>query len=142
MILFRGVAGAKPMRFWDKSQLMHIWKQRQLPVKAAPLKDGVSRFMKKVVYPRQKKLVSIGQAWRELLPEDLVAHSCLEDIRGGRLTVLVDSAAHLYELNLLIQQGLADQLRQNCTGVSIHEIILRRGVWYRTGEQGQNIPEF
>jgi hypothetical protein len=130
------------MRFWDKSQLMQIWRQRQRRERSAPLKESVGRFMKKVVYPRQRKLSVIGEAWREALPAELVEHSCLEDLRGGRLTVLVDSAPHLYELRLLIQQGLVDQLREACPKGGVSEIILRRGTWYRIDTEGREIPEF
>ena len=112
---------------------------RQGKPPAEELKNGVDRFMRRVVIPRRKKLSQLGDAWRELLPAEIVEHSCLESFRGGQLRVLVDSAAHMAELNLLIREGLSEQIRQMCPNLPLSKIKLVRGSWYYTNEEGNRI---
>ena len=120
-------------RTWEK-------KKRTRPVK--PLGVTAVEFIRKVVHPRQKKLQIISQAWQELLPEQIIRHTCLDSLRQGRLRVLTDDAASLYELNLLIEEGLVDQLNQHCPGLGFFRIDLSRGRWYHTDEDGTKIPEY
>jgi len=126
-------------RYWDKSQLDRVWRNRQRPGTVHPLKEGVQFFLKKVVYPREKKMSAVAHAWTELLPEELQEHSWLAGIQKGQLKVLVDSAAHLYELNLLVKGGLLNQLRDLCPNVSLSAIRLERGMWYRVDADGNKI---
>src|SRR5580765_7094045 len=63
-------------------------------------------FFKKSVEKRQTKLGQIAICWAGLVPETLLAHSSLESYSRGTLTVLVDSAAHLYEIKQLLLAGL------------------------------------
>jgi len=127
---------------WDQGKLSHIWQQRQQKPAGRWLGQSVDKFLRQVIIPRQKKLSKLGQAWKELLPPELAEHSCLEGLRAGQLRVLVDSAAHLSELNLLLREGLLDELRQMCPQVSLSRIKLVRGQWYDTDEEGTKIPRF
>jgi len=126
-------------RYWDKSQLDRVWRNRQRKVSTHPLKEGVQFFLKKVVYPRHKKMSAVARAWTELLPAELREHSWLAGVQKGQLRVLVDSAPHLYELNLLVKGGLLNQLRDLCPNVSLSAIRLERGVWYRVDADGNKI---
>lgn len=128
--------------YWDKEKLVRVWRSRQRPERAAPLKDTVDRFLRKQVIPRRKKLAKIAAVWNELLPEELLRHSCLDRFSRGTLYVLVDSSVHLAELNMLIKEGLLEQLRQGCPSLSIRGIRLKRGYWYNRGDGGEVVPVF
>ncbi len=114
---------------------------RRTPQKTQLLGHWVDRFMRREVYPKQKRLGQLGRAWMELLPEELVDHTCLENLRGGCLRVLVDNASSLYELALL-KESLIDQLYQLCPGVAPSDIRFVRGLWYQTNEEGFRIPNY
>jgi len=106
------------------------------------LSGAVGNFMKHQVYKRQKKLTALAHAWTHLLPDELIKHCCLESFRGGTLTVLVDGAGYLSELDLMIREGLLDQLRQLCPTLPLSRIKLKRGRWYHIDEEGNKITEF
>lgn len=126
----------------EQQDLKQLWENRQFRRRDSSLKSVLDRFMRRQVYPRARKTVRLGRAWAALLPEELVEHSCLDGLRNGQLQVLVDSAAHLYELNLLIKQGLLGELRDMCPSVAISRIKLVRGIWYRIDEEGNKIPDY
>ena len=128
------------MTWWDKEQLQRVWESRQPQRKTKALSQGGDKFMRRKVYPRQKKLSGLAQAWQELLPIELIEHSCLNSFSAGRLLVLVDNSSHLFEMNLLIKEGLVDHLRQECPQSGLVEIKLIRGTWYRTDEEQHQIP--
>lgn len=130
------------MTWWDQERLQRVWQARQLKYRTTPLKKNISDFMKRAVYPRQKRFAGLAHTWQQLLPEELVKHSCLESLKGGCLQVLVDSSSHLFELDLLVKEGLAEHLRQECPRSGITEIRLMRGTWYQSGAQDGTIPEF
>ena len=131
------------MSDWQERQtLKQLWESRQFRRRDSSLKSQLDRFMRREVYPRARKTVRLGRAWAALLPEELVEHSCLDGLRNGQLQVLVDSAAHLYELNLLVKQGLLGELRDMCPSVAISSIKLVRGTWYHKDEEGNKIPDY
>ena len=126
----------------DKGELRRRWELRRKRYQARRLGDAVGRFMKQEVFKRHKKTGKLAEAWVELLPEELIEHSCLESFQGGTLGVLVDSAAHLAEIDLLVREGLLDQLRERCPRAPLARIRLKRGRWYREDEEGNQIAEF
>ena len=126
---------------WDKQALNRITKNRQVQKTTQPLAKVVDQFIRREVAPRQKKLSCLGQAWRKLLPEALLEHTCLENIYHGKLKVLVDDGPSLYELSQL-KEELLDQLRQCCPSVAPVEIRFVRGCWYHTNEEGNPIPDY
>ena len=121
-------------------------KSRQKDAKSAlsvqNLSGAIGTFMKREVFKRQKKLTSLAHAWTHLLPDELIEHSCLDGYRGGTLTVLVDGAGYLSELDLMIREGLLDQMRQLCPTLPLSAIKLKRGRWYHTDEEGHKITAF
>ncbi len=127
---------------WDKEKLVRVWKSRQMTSRTKSLKDTVDQFLRRQVIPRRKKLSRIAEAWNNLLPEELLKHSCLDRFSRGTLYVRVDSAVHLSELNILIKEGLLEQIRQMCPSLSISKIKLTYGYWYNTDESGDSIPIF
>jgi len=88
----------------------------------------LAEFLRRRVYPRQRKLGRVGAAWGEMLPEGLREHTCLEGLARGTLRVLVDDAASLYELRLATED-LLEQLRQACPSAGVSEIHFVRGCW-------------
>jgi hypothetical protein len=129
------------MTWWDKERLQRVWEQRQPKRKTKELSQCVDTFMRRKVYPRQKKFSGLAQAWQELLPNELIDHSCLDSFQAGRLQVLVDNASYLFEMDLLIKEGLVDHLREKCPKSGLSEIKLVRGTWYRLDEEQHHIPK-
>ena len=89
-------------------------------------------FFKQSVQKRQTKLAQIAESWGRLVPELLNEHCALEAFvpRSGTLTVVVDSASHLYELKQLLLAGLEQQLLLAASSSGLRKVVLRRGRWY------------
>lgn len=130
------------MTAWDPAKLKRVTQQRSRTKKPArTLAQSLDAFLRRRVYPRQRKLGRLAQAWQHLLPETLQEHTCLDSLNRGRLKVLVDDAASLYELNLMKHQ-LLDQLRQLCPNAAPSDLRLVRGRWYHINEEGIRIPDY
>ena len=128
--------------YWDKEKLERVWEQRQGSQRGKTLGSEVKVFMQRLVRPRQRMLSQLSQGWQALLPEELTEHSCLESFRRGQLRVLVDSSSHLHELNLLVQEGLVDWLRERCPSVGLSDIKLRHQSWYLLDDEGNQVPHY
>lgn len=87
-------------------------------------------FFQQSVQKRQTKLAKIGECFGKLVPETLIDHCSLESLNRGTLTVLVDSASHLYELKQLLLAGLQQQLTLACKSAGLKKITLKPGRWY------------
>jgi hypothetical protein len=94
-------------------------------------------FFKTSVQKRQTKLEKVADCWSQLVPELLNDHCALEGFARGTLTVLVDSASHLYELKQVLLAGLEKQLLTASKGAGLRKIVLRRGRWY-DGDDGSD----
>jgi hypothetical protein len=86
-------------------------------------------FYKHSVEKRQAKFGKIANYWSALVPQTLAAHCSLESLSRGSLTVLVDSASHLYELKQLLLAGLQQQLLLAAKSAGLQKINLKRGHW-------------
>ena len=115
------------MTDWSSEKLQRIREARQVKSSFRSIGNFVENVLERVVNPQQDKLSKLQAAWRELLPEELQAHSRLERLHRGQLQVLVDNAASLYELNLLLGQGLVEHLQKLCPKVPVSRIKLVRG---------------
>jgi hypothetical protein len=98
-------------------------------------------FFKKSIQKRQTKFAKIGECWAAIVPETFCEHTSLESFSKGTLTVLVDSASHLYELKQLLLAGLQQQLLLACKSAGLRKIQLKRGQWYE-GEGAQKKIRF
>jgi len=87
-------------------------------------------FFKRSIQKRQAKFAKIGECWSTLVPVTFCEHTSLESFSKGTLTVLVDSASHLYELKQLLLAGLQQQLLIACKSAGLRKIALKRGQWY------------
>jgi hypothetical protein len=94
------------------------------------LGDEMIEFFRRSVSRRQTKLVKLAEAWARLVPETLSDHCALESFHRGSLTVLVDTASHLYELKQVLLAGLQQQLILACRGAGLQKITLKPGRWY------------
>ena len=107
---------------------------------ALPLGPEMVVFFKQSVQKRQTKLSKIAGCWEQLVPEMLSSHCSLEGLSRGTLTVVVDSASHLYELKQLLLAGLQKQLLLACKGAGLTKISLKPGRWYYEEDAGK--PRF
>ena len=57
----------------------------------------------------------------------------------GSLTVLVDTASHLYELKQLLLAGLQQQLLLACKSAGLRKISLKPGRWYEGTNQERKL---
>ena len=129
------------MTTWDKHALNRVTETRRSRKATRPLANLVDKFMRREVIPRQKKLLRLGHVWQEVLPEELLEHTCLETLYRGTLRVLVDNAPSLFELNQM-KEELLNQLQQHCPNVAPVEIRFVRGLWYRTNQEGIQVPDY
>jgi hypothetical protein len=88
-------------------------------------------FFKHSIQKRQTKLSKIAECWCQLVPEMLLEHCALESFHAGTLKVIVDSAAHLYELKQLLLAGMQTQILLACKSSGLRRITLRQGRWYQ-----------
>jgi hypothetical protein len=109
--------------------------KQSAPPSAGALGPEMVSFFKNAVQKRQTKLGKIADCWAVLVPELLNEHCALEGLHRGTLTVLVDSASHLYELKQLLLAGLQQQLLLACKGAGLRKITLKRGRWYDGDER-------
>jgi hypothetical protein len=101
---------------------------------ADPLGPAMIDFFQHSVQTRQTKFSQVAACWQSLVPELLSEHCALESFSRGTLTVLVDSASHLYELKQLLLSGLQQQLLSACKFAGLKKITLRPGRWYDTAD--------
>ena len=94
-----------------------------------PLGEAIAELFHREVERRQTKLPAVAEAWGALVPERLQDHACLESLHRGRLTVVVDSAPHLYELRQLLLCGLEKQLLKALRPAGVRRLALKRGRW-------------
>ena len=92
--------------------------------------DEIAKLFHGQVEKRQSKTGQAAEAWANIVPEALQAHSCVESLVRGRLTVVVDSAPHLFQLRQLLLAGLEKQLLSACRAAGVRRIALKRGRWY------------
>jgi hypothetical protein len=100
----------------------------------APLGAEMVSFFKHSVAKRHTRLGKIAECWSAIVPEMFNDHCSLESYTRGTLTVMVDSASHLYELKQLLLAGLEGQLLLACKSAGLRKIQLRHGRWYDAGD--------
>jgi hypothetical protein len=108
----------------------------------APLGAEMVSFFKHSVEKRHTKLGKIAQCWSGIVPEIFNDHCSLEGYTRGTLTVIVDSASHLYELKQLLLAGLEGQLLLACKSAGLRKIQLKSGRWYDASAEGEQKVRF
>ena len=106
--------------------------KQSAPAPMPALGPELISFFKHSVQKRQAKLTKIAECWGRLVPELINEHCSLDGFspKTGTLTVVVDSASHLYELKQLLLAGLQQQLMIACSASGLRKVALRRGRWY------------
>ena len=105
-----------------------VWaKQRSPAPTSTPLGDEMVGYFNQTIRKRQTRLATIAEHWNLLVPELLSDHCTLHGLGRGTLTVLVDSAVHLYELRQLLLAGLQQQILLACKADGLRKIVLKPG---------------
>ena len=131
-----------PNSFGDASLRRLVNAKRTAPYEGNLIGPSLVQFFKHSVQKRQTKLGKIAECWARLVPELLLEHCALDGLARGTLTVVVDSASHLYELKQLLLAGLQQQIILACSSCGLKKIALRRGTWYASGADGETRVRF
>jgi len=110
-----------------------------MPGAGVSLGHEVVQFFKQSVDKRQRKFGKIAKCWVLLVPEKLAEHCALESLHRGSLTIMVDSASHLYELKQMMLGGLEKQLKLACPSAGLKKVLLKPGRWYVSAAGQQRI---
>lgn len=120
----------------DDRQLRTAWRNRQAPETISHVSEPMARFVHHTLERRVKQLSALAQVWDELVPEGIREHAALEGFRAGTLTVLVDSAPHRFELEMLLRSGLQKQLAAAFRG-ALSKVRVVPGQFYSIDIEGQ-----
>ncbi|MFW6066204.1 MAG: DUF721 domain-containing protein [Planctomycetota bacterium] len=119
----------------DDALLQTIWQQRRPAERASHVSGPVQMFMKYRLAKRVRALGQLAGIWDELVPADIRDHTALERLQRGTLTVTVDSSAHRFRLQMLLNGGLTAQMRQRFSG-ALNKVRLVPGQFYSVDSAG------
>ncbi|MGC9454595.1 MAG: DUF721 domain-containing protein [Phycisphaerae bacterium] len=119
----------------DDVLLQTIWQQRRPAERASHVSGPIQMLMKYRLAKRVRALSSIAGIWDELVPADIRDHTALERMERGTLIVMVDSAAHRFRLQMLLNGGLMAQIRRRFPG-PLNKIRLVPGQFYSVDTAG------
>ncbi len=125
----------------DDQQLKTAWQNRQVHDEVTHLSGPVATFMKHTLAKRVRNLGELAVAWDEVIPADLREHTALEGFSRGTLTVLVDSAAHRFQLEMLLKGGIQKALAERIPG-ALNRIKLMPGQFCSVDIDGRRRYEF
>jgi hypothetical protein len=125
----------------DDAQLRTIWQQRQFRDSAAHLSQPLSWFMKHTLAKRARQLGQLAEVWDELIPQPIRDHTALDKFHRGVLTVIVDSAAHRFQLQTLLMGGLLRELQRRFSG-ALDKVRVVPGRFYSVDVSGARRYEF
>lgn len=100
----------------DDAQLRTIWQQRQLREPAVPLARPLTVLMKRDLARRVRNFGQLAEIWDEVVPQPVRDHTAIEGFSRGVLRVLVDSAAHRFQLRMMLDGGLQRQIQSRFSG--------------------------
>lgn len=72
-------------------------------------------------------LADLHNIWAQIVGPELSRHSRPDALRRGTLRILVDSAAHMAELQCLVRAGLAGKIEEKFDERPVKTIRLRLG---------------
>lgn len=125
----------------DDAQLQTVWQQRQIRDYTAPLSQPLAVFMKHKLAKRVKQLSKLAEVWDEVIPEEIAEHTALDSFNRGTLAVVVDSAPHRFQLNLLLAGGVKKEIQKRFAG-TLNKIRLIPGQFYSVDINGGERYEF
>ncbi|MBS3734936.1 MAG: DUF721 domain-containing protein [Phycisphaerae bacterium] len=100
----------------DDAQLQTIWQQRQMPAPAVPLAHSMTRLVKHRLARHVRRIGQLADIWDAVIPDGLREHTALSSYARGVLRVAVDSAAHRYQLRMLLDGGLRREIQARFSG--------------------------
>lgn len=74
--------------------------------------DRVFAGMKRDIERSFRRTGGFGKLWSDIVPGELGAASTIQSYARGVLTVAVNDAAAMYEIDRLLRSGLEQQLRE------------------------------
>lgn len=113
----------------DDAQLHTVWQQRQLHDSISPLSQPLHDLLKHTLSKRFRQLHQLAGVWDEVIPESIREHTAMEGLQRGVLTVVVDSAAHRFQLQTLLAGGLLKEIQARFSGV-LQKIRIVPGQFY------------
>jgi len=113
----------------DDRQLRTAWQNRQMTDRTTRLGEPLTFLMKHTLSKRVRRLGALAQVWDQVIPDEMREHTALEGYSRGTLTVMVDSAAHRFHLELLLRGGLRKVLAERFAG-PLNRIKLVPGQFY------------
>ena len=125
----------------DDARLQTIWQQRQFANRSARLSEPLTFLMKHTLAKKVRQVSELAKIWDEVVPADLAEHTALESFSRGVLTVLVDSAAHRFQLQTLLSGGLMKIIQNRFSG-AIRRIRLLPGQFCSVDLAGKSRYEF
>jgi hypothetical protein len=127
----------------DDAQLRTVWQQRQIDDRIAHVSQPLAILTKHVLAKRFRQLSDLAAIWDEIIPDEIAEHTALESFcqHRGVLTVMVDSAAHRFQLKMLLDGGLMREIQTRFRG-ALNKIRLVPGQFYSVDLAGQNRYEF
>ena len=125
----------------DDAQLRTVWQQRQIDDRIAHISQPLAILTKHVLAKRFHQLRDLAAIWDELIPQPITEHTALESFHRGTLTVVVDSAAHRYQLRMLLDGGLMRELQGRFSG-ALNKVRLVPGQFYSVDLAGRPRYEF
>ncbi len=125
----------------DDAQLRTVWRQRQFNDRAAHISQPLGVLTRHILAKRVRQLSSLASVWDEVIPAAIRNHTALEGFSRGTLTVLVDSAPHRFQLQMLLDGGLMGEMRRRFSG-AIDKIRLVAGQFYSVDLSGASRYHF
>ncbi len=125
----------------DDARLQTVWRHRQVRDRFSHLSEPITIFMKHKLARKVRQLGKLAEIWDELIPKDLAEHTALEGFTRGALTVMVDSAAHRFQLQTLLSGGLQKILQQRFPG-ALNKVRLVPGQFSSVDVNGSTRYEF
>lgn len=125
----------------DDSQLRTVWQQRQINDRSAHLSGPLAMLMKHTLAKKVRQLSNLAEVWDEVIPAGIRDHTALDSMNKGVLTVMVDSAAHRFLLQTLLNNGLTKAIQARFSG-ALGKVKLVPGQFYAVDLAGQKRYEF
>lgn len=125
----------------DDRQLRTVWQNRQPADRTARLGEPLAILMQHTLGKRVKQLGVLAQVWDDVIPDEIRRHTALEGYSRGTLTVIVDSAPHRFQLEMLLRGGLKKALSERFTG-PLSRIKLAPGQFYSVDLEGYRRYQF
>ncbi len=125
----------------DDAQLQTVWQQRQFNDRTAHLSQPLAYLMKYTFAKRVRELGQLAEIWDEVIPESINEHTALESFNRGVLTVMVDSSAHRFQLQTLLEGGIRREIQARFRG-ALNKIRLVPGQFSFVDVSGSPRYEF